>query len=375
VYPGQILYLWSPTGELAPFVSGYTGDITVLVPTPPTWYIDFSAVNPYVMAFTVTASEEWVIGESYYATWTDPVTSATLRFTVTAAAGPNNPYLIPPAESFSDVTSAQSYLQDAINAGYSPIFLSPGDYPISSAIDVTGPYAAALVVIDGQNFASLTATVALGTTAMFNVGTSLTLSRLSLFGSIPDLSQSVLGSTSPQYVDIKVLHSRLEDISLGGGYIPNYDPDHGAYDAYTTGVEISRCEFTRASTGALPTGAAVNFCRFMETPQNSGAHMFFNFYSQKWLAASCDWVRTPRGIVLQSFGGGLVKNGVVAACRFWQIAQGLINGGEVINLECGLGYTDSIVNNIFIWSHAYTCSGVGVVLARSSSGIVEPGFV
>ncbi|HEX4590928.1 MAG TPA: hypothetical protein VH120_13410 [Gemmataceae bacterium] len=36
--------------------------------------------------------------------------------------------------------------------------------------------------------------------------------------------------------------------------------------------------------------------------------------------------------------------------------------GEIFNLECGEGYTDSIVNNAFVWSHAYNCSVGGIVL-------------
>ena len=71
---------------------------------------------------------------------------------------------------------------------------------------------------------------------------------------------------------------------------------------------------------------------------------------------------TARGIVLQSFDYSTVKNGVVAACRFWDIAQGVYGGGEVINVEATLGLDDTVFNNAFIWSHAYNCSGAGVIL-------------
>jgi hypothetical protein len=56
--------------------------------------------------------------------------------------------------------------------------------------------------------------------------------------------------------------------------------------------------------------------------------------------------------------------------RFWDIAQGAANTGEAFSLECGFGYIDSIVNNAFVWSHAYDCSRPSVGLkARVSTAI------
>jgi hypothetical protein len=60
-----------------------------------------------------------------------------------------------------------------------------------------------------------------------------------------------------------------------------------------------------------------------------------------------------------------VQNGVVAACRFWDIAQGIANGGEVILMEHSRGHADTMSNNAFVYCHAYGCSGPGVQLAGS----------
>jgi hypothetical protein len=107
--------------------------------------------------------------------------------------------------------------------------------------------------------------------------------------------------------------------------LPEYDPDSGDADAHSNGIVVDRCEFVRASTSQIPTGAVFSFCRFTETPPNASAHVFYPA-AKKWLVYSCDWVRTARGIVMQN---GPIKNGVVAACRFWDIAQGCWDGGEV----------------------------------------------
>ena len=99
----------------------------------------------------------------------------------------------------------------------------------------------------------------------------------------------------PQFVDINVTLCRFVDISLGNNYLANYDPDGGEVNAHGTGIVVDRCEFVRASTGPIPTGSVFSFCRFTETPQNSGAHAFFNYLSQKWLVFSCDWTRHGAG--------------------------------------------------------------------------------
>jgi hypothetical protein len=184
-YPGQMAYVWSPTGELPSDISAYSYGDPELVPTPPTWYNSGSGpVNIYVMAFKL--SEDAIVGESYYRTWgTDPV----YQINVTAAAPPDNPIILAPG-------STQTDIQTAITNGYSPIILAPGDYLIISSLDVAGASVAPVVAIDGQNAASLTAGTALGTNPIIDITRPVDLTRLSCYGSIPDLSQSVLGVTA-----------------------------------------------------------------------------------------------------------------------------------------------------------------------------------
>ncbi len=362
LWPGARIYLWSPTGQLPSDFSVYHGDAE-LNPVGPTQYGSYWVVNPYVVAFELTPDA--VIGNSYYRRWPDP-TSGPYEISINAVndPAPNNPTIIASG-------SAQSAIQAAIDAGYSPIYLSPGDYHITTSFDLTGSGVASIVVIDGQNWASLTAGPELGTdlppydsNPIFDVTKPLTLKRLSFFGSALNLSQRVLGSTSPQYVDINVSLCRFVDINLGWRYLPEYDPDDGGSDAYGTGIVVERCEFVRAVTGPILTGSVFNYCRFKEmTP--SGAHAFYNYTSRKWLVFSCDWVRTARGIVCQSFAGGIVKNGVVAGCRFWDIQHGAQDAGEVILLESTGGQDDSVFSNAFVWSHMFNCSGSGVQLAGS----------
>jgi hypothetical protein len=55
-----------------------------------------------------------------------------------------------------------------------------------------------------------------------------------------------------------------------------------------------------------------------------------------------------------------VLGGVVAACRFWDIAQGGFGGGEVIAMETDTPEDDAIFNNAFVWCHVYNCGGSGV---------------
>ncbi|HEY1379237.1 MAG TPA: hypothetical protein VGF55_20710 [Gemmataceae bacterium] len=342
-YPGQVIYLWSPTGQLPPYTSAYFGDGELEL-LPPTWYGEgIPQVNQYVMCLKV--ADDALIGESYFKDWPYPDGGNQIEVNIVADPTPNNPYCMP-------LCSDQDAIQDAISAGYSPIYLS-GDVRITYSFDLTGPHVAPIVVIDGQNSASLTAAPELGDDMMFNVTRPLNLQRLSFYGSKLDLTQRVLGSTSPQHVDINVTLCRFVDISLGYYYLPDYDPDDGDDDAYTTGIVVDRCEFVRGSGGIVPTGAVFRYCRFTETAPNSGAHVFYPS-SKKWLVFSCDWVRTTRGIVCQ---GIPTKNGVVAACRFWDIAQGGANAGEVILLEFGGGYPDTMFNNAFICCHMYNSPG------------------
>jgi hypothetical protein len=134
VNPGHVIYLWSPDG-LVPDISTSTGD-PEFAPLPPTWYINFGNVNPYVMCLKV--SENALVGESYFRTLGD------VTYEVNVVAPYDNPYTIPLGGTETDI-------QDAINAGYSPIYLQ-GDYAITTPLVLTGPYVAPVVVIDGQNW-------------------------------------------------------------------------------------------------------------------------------------------------------------------------------------------------------------------------------
>jgi hypothetical protein len=67
-----------------------------------------------------------------------------------------------------------------------------------------------------------------------------------------------------------------------------------------------------------------------------------------------------------------VKNGVVAACRFWEIAQGGFGGSELIDMESASGKDLTISNNAFVWSHAYNCAGPGISI--NGAGIQDNYF-
>jgi hypothetical protein len=243
----------------SPPLWGYTLD-SGLTLTPPTWYLGFHLINPYVMAVKVadTVSPPATLNVQ----WTDPLNplvTHTLAISVVAPpTSPMGPYLVPPASSYTDITMGQSNIQAAIDAGYSPIYLSAGDYPITSSFDQTGPYVAPIVTIDGQNWASLTADPVLGSSPIFNVTKPLNLKRLAFHGSILNLSQNVLGvpGTAPAApLDININLCRFVDIFLGGSNFPQYDPDAGGSDPYGTGMAVERCEFVRATTGPIPTGS------------------------------------------------------------------------------------------------------------------------
>jgi hypothetical protein len=105
--------------------------------------------------------------------------------------------------------------------------------------------------------------------------------------------------------------------------------------------------------------------RIFREPRLHTDHAFYHNGSAKWLVINTDWVRTARGMVMQLGDGAYsARNGVVAACRFWDIAQGTQNAGEVILCEA-YGGTDSLVNNAFSWCHMYNCTGTGIQLAGS----------
>ena len=159
VFPGQLVYLWSPTGGLPADISGSTGD-PELVFLPPTWYVNFEPTNEYLM--TLKVAENALVGESYFRTLGD------VTYEVNVIAPPDNPYVIATG-------SPQSSIQIAIDAGYSPILLSPGDYLITEPFNLSGVGIAPLVVFDGQNWASFTADPTLGSDPMFDVSRPLNL--------------------------------------------------------------------------------------------------------------------------------------------------------------------------------------------------------
>jgi hypothetical protein len=186
-FRGDFVYVWSPSGQLLDWPA-YTGTLIIGTASPsypyttyPTWYLNHPSFSPYVVAFRIPVDA--VTGGTYYVSWIIGLESYYIEVTVVDES--RHPYLIRPASTFHDIHHAQSYIQDAINAGYSPIYLSPGDYPITRPFDLTGPYVAPVVVIDGQNWASLTARPELGVFGndpihgyMFSVTKPLTLKRL-----------------------------------------------------------------------------------------------------------------------------------------------------------------------------------------------------
>jgi hypothetical protein len=191
---------------------------------------------------------------------------------------------------------------------------------------------------------------------------------ITLVGSDTDFSKAVLGCLTypdmPQ-VDVKLSRCKLVDISLGRLYVADYDPDDGdhAQDPYGYGTLVDRCEFVRASTAQFPTATVFQDCLFRETGRRPDAHRFYPT-AKKWLAVDCDFVRTPRGMTLQN--GPDIKNGVVVACRFWDIAQGTPpGGGEVFALEAGVGYDNTIYQNAFVGCHAFNCTGPGISMYGS----------
>jgi hypothetical protein len=344
-YPGEKLYFWSPTGQLAVNIGDYTADPELVLTIPPTRrWVD---TNTWVMAMTVDPGAP---PGAYTLQWTDPIDHVTLHtITVTVVAAPSSigPVTIPAG-------ATTSYIQSKIDAGYSPIILSPGNYDITTALQIGTGTPADVVVIDGQGWASFTRQDEPGSyhNQTFNVGHSLTIKGIHFREG--DFTLATYG-LAPLPVDVNVVECRFENCGLGQGYCDptNLDPMVPILDV--GGVLVDRCEFVRANAGNPTTATVFDQCLFRES-NSMGSHPIYNIFSLKWLMINTDFVRTPRGLV----GGGITSNGVAAACRFFEIAQAVPNGGEVILFERYSAGPPYIENNAFVWCAIYDCSGPGI---------------
>ncbi len=370
-YPGDTVYFWSPTGQLPsgtdvnPLGPNYLTIDSDLSLNPPTRQLNDP--NNYVMSLNVSGAAS---AGPKTVTWldpTDPTHMTTLSLTVTVAAPPTSTAVTIPSGS------TRAYIQAQIDAGHSPIILSPGDYQIDHMLTLNTGTPAAVVEIDGQGWASFTRIYETGYyySQFFSVTNNLTLRGITFNGSqaVPSEPDNVL-SSSPYYstaVDVNVIACTFNNCSLGQFYAaPDPDTDVG-------GVLVKDCEFIRALLQYPQTGMVVNQCIFREAADN-GQVVFYNIFSQKWLVIGSDWVRTARGIDLASGEPSTVRNGVVAACRFYDIAFGMQSGGgEVILFEKYDGGENHLENNAFVWCHMFNCASSGVQLA--GGGINNNSFI
>ena len=149
----------------------------------------------------------------YTISWTDPLDLlTTLSFVVTVVAAPTpNPTTIPVGGTRDDI-------QAAIEAGYSPIILSPGDYEIDTVLDLSAGSPADVVVIDGKGWASFTRLPEATTppNKFIDFTRSLTLRGITFRGTKFD--DFVLHHYPEQAVDVNVVNCRFENCSSGRVY-------------------------------------------------------------------------------------------------------------------------------------------------------------
>jgi hypothetical protein len=121
-------------------------------------------------------------------------------------------------------------------------------------------------------------------------------------------------------------------------------------------VTVRRVTFRHgAGTGDLPSGSWLDLCEFRDS-ERSGQHACFVNGASNVLVTSCDWWGTARGIVCQGAVGGCAFIG----CRFFNVARGQQNAGELILFENdGPG---EVSNNLVYGCHAVGCTGPGVSL-------------
>jgi hypothetical protein len=359
-YPGDTIYFWSPTGQLPgstgvnPTGPDYRTLDSSLTLVPPTR--QKNDPNHYVMSVLVSASAS---AGTKSLTWLGPIdttTIHTLNITVVALPTPSS-YTMPAG-------STRANIQTQIDLGKSPIILAPGNYDIDLFLTTGTGTPATIVEIDGRGEATFTRLPQTGTyyNQFFVVNHNLTVRGITFVGSQADPAHldSVFEASgyAPQAVDVKAIGCTFKHCQLGEEFVePDPTTDVG-------GVLVKDCEFVRASITYPQTGIVVDDCILRETV-TGGQDPFFNTAAQKWLVINSDWVRTGRGIVMQSSSGNSVNNGVVAACRSFDIAFGSAAGtGEVILFEkYDTDGTNVMDNNAFVWCHMYNCTGPGIQLA------------
>jgi hypothetical protein len=346
-YPGDTIYFWSPTRQLGGAIASFTvtGPFTLVEPT----YLGQDA-DQFVMGVKV-ADDASADTYSDAIAWHDS-TAGDLAFDITVLDSPSVDSIVIPSGS------DQSVIQDAIDDGKNLILLSPGDYPITTHFDLPTGTPGDPIVIDGQGWASLTRLPEAMSAhqEIFETTWPITLRRLTIRGTpVPDYAASVFYLGSVIYVEVSCVNCKFEDCTLGIGYTAAGGDD---VTGTTGGVLLQDCEFVRAGTNEIQHGTVVNRCIFRGSAPGS-PHAFFNSGSQKWLVLSCDWVRTPRGIVCQ---GGDVQNGVVIGCRFFDIVHTQFGSAEVILFENALNTEADMSNNAFVACHMFGCTSAGIFL-------------
>jgi hypothetical protein len=362
-YPGNRVYFWSPTGQLPPFAtvdgSNYVSiDSGLSLPAfPDSTFPTRQGNDPnnYVMSVDVSST---AMAGTYTLTFKDGVDHTTVR-TLTIIVADR------PTATAANVALAdgRAGIQTAIDGGHSPIILAPGDYEIDEFLTLNTGTPAAVVEIDGRGMASFTRLPQSGAyyNQFFSVTNSLTLRGITFRGSqaVPFQPDNVLVSYpyDPSSFDINVVGCRFEDCSLGEYYaLPDPDTDAG-------GTLVENCEFIRSTISYVLTGMVVNQCVFRDSSP-AGVIPLVVATVDKWLVLNTDFVRTPRGIYISSDADGTVQNGVVAACRFYDIAFGDGTGaGEAILFEKYDGGDNFIQNNAFVWCHLYRCNSSAPQLA------------
>ncbi len=360
-YPGDRVYVWSPTGQLPPYAvvnsMNYVSTGGLNLPAFPNYTFPTrqgNDPNNYVMSLDIPSSAG---AGPYMVEFKDAVDGTDRTFTITVA---DRPTATAAPVALAD---GRAGIQAAIDGGFSPIILAPGDYEIDEFLTLNTGTPAAVVEIDGRGLASFTRLPQ--ASAYYNqfiqVTNSLTLRGITFRGSqaVPFQPDNVLVAYpyDSSSFDINVIGCRFEDCSLGEYYaLPDPDTDAG-------GTLVENCEFIRSTITYVLTGMVVNQCVFRDSSP-AGVIPMVVATVDKWLVLNTDFVRTPRGIYIASDADGTVQNGVVAACRFYDIAFGEGTGaGEAILFEKYDGGDNFIQNNAFVWCHLYRCNSSAPQLA------------
>ena len=216
-YRDDRIYFWSPTAQLPPFLDVNPTGTNYLTIDADLALSQYPAANTtrqgndtnrYVMSVDVSPTASTGVKT---VTWLDSIDHTTVHtLDITVATRPTA------TAANVSLASGRAGIQAAIDGGYSPIILDPGDYVIDHQLRLDTGSPATVVEIDGRGMASFTRLPEAGFyyNQFFRVAGSLTLKGIKFRVRCPmgaPGQRLVLDPNDPGTYDINVIGCTFED--------------------------------------------------------------------------------------------------------------------------------------------------------------------